>query len=64
MLKRVRKDAALTQAQLGKLLEKPQSYVSKYETGERRIEAMELGIILSAVGIEQSEFLEELNSRL
>jgi transcriptional regulator with XRE-family HTH domain len=42
-LKEVRVELGLTQAQVSKLLKKPQSYVSKIERGERRIEAIELG---------------------
>ena len=36
-----RKAAGLTQQQLAKRLKKHQSYVSKYETGERRLDVPE-----------------------
>jgi transcriptional regulator with XRE-family HTH domain len=36
-----RKAAGLTQVELAKRLRKPQSYVSKYETGERRLDVPE-----------------------
>lgn len=34
-LKQMRLDAQITQAQLAKMLEKPQSFVSKYENGDK-----------------------------
>ena len=36
-------EAGLTQIQASKKLKKPQSYLSKIERGERKIEAIELG---------------------
>ena len=45
MLKRLRKarlDARLTQVQVAKALGRPQSYVTKCELGERRIDPLEL----------------------
>jgi transcriptional regulator with XRE-family HTH domain len=46
LLERIRSarlEAGLTQIQAGKKLKKPQSYLSKIERGERKIEAVELG---------------------
>lgn len=40
-LKKIRKKAGLTQVQLADLLEKPQSYVSKYEIGDRNLDLIE-----------------------
>jgi transcriptional regulator with XRE-family HTH domain len=36
-----RKKAGLTQTQLAQQLRRPQSFVSKYEAGERRLEVVE-----------------------
>ena len=36
-----RKDKEITQIQLAEKLQKPQSYVSKYENGERRLDVVE-----------------------
>ena len=41
-LRKVRLEAGLTQVQAAQKLKKPQSYVSKIERGERRIDIVEL----------------------
>ena len=41
-LRIARAEAGLTQIEAGKKLRKPQSYLSKVERGERKIEAIEL----------------------
>jgi transcriptional regulator with XRE-family HTH domain len=44
-----RERAKLTQQQLAKLLRKPQSFVSNYERGQRRIDVLELLRIVDAL---------------
>lgn len=41
-LKKARKEAGLDQKEVAKLLNKTQSYVSKVESGQRRIEVLQL----------------------
>jgi len=41
-LKKVREEAGLTQKQVATRLKKPQSYISKVEAGEQRIDVIEL----------------------
>jgi transcriptional regulator with XRE-family HTH domain len=41
-LRSARQGAGLTQVETGKLLKKPQAYVSKIERGERGVDAVEL----------------------
>lgn len=41
-LKKARKEARLTQVQVAKHMRKPQSYISKVEAGEQRIDVVEL----------------------
>ena len=41
-LRRAREDCGLTQAEVARRLGRPQSYVSKSESGERRVDVVEL----------------------
>lgn len=41
-LKQARQDGSLTQVQVARKLSRPQSFVSKVESGERRVDAVEL----------------------
>lgn len=45
-----RKKARLTQQELAKQLGKPQSFVAKYEGGERRLDVVEFLAIARALG--------------
>lgn len=58
LLRQVRLDAGLTQFELGEKLGQTQSYVSKYESGEQRLDLMEIEAICGAVGITLLEFIE------
>ena len=53
MLRDGRSKAGLTQAQVAKRLGKPQSFVAKYENGERRLDVLEFIRVLKAVGLLQ-----------
>lgn len=46
----VRKKAGITQVELAKKLKQPQSYISKYEHGERRLDVIEFVEIVNALG--------------
>lgn len=45
-----RQQAGLTQADLAERLKRPQSFVSKYERGERRLDVVEFGEVAKALG--------------
>jgi len=47
-LRSARQEAGLTQVQAGKLLKKPQAYISKIERGERGVDAVELSELAKA----------------
>lgn len=49
LLVHARKDAGLTQQQLADRLGKPQSFVAKYERGERRLDVVEFLEITEAL---------------
>lgn len=56
MLKRARIDAGLTQDVLSARLGRPQSYVSDYELGQRKLDWVDVDEVLKACAIELSEF--------
>jgi transcriptional regulator with XRE-family HTH domain len=62
LLKQVRIQANLTQAEIAKKLGQPQSYVSKYESGERRLDILELRQVCQAAGISLADFIQRLES--
>lgn len=55
-----RKDANLTQATLAKAIEKPQSFVAKYENGERRLDVVEFLLITRAIGVDPYEIIRQV----
>ena len=59
-LRRVREDAGLTQGQLADLLQETQSWVSKCERGQRRLDVVELQAFLRILGISLEEFARKL----
>ena len=64
LLKEVREDKGVTQATLAARIGVPQSYVSKYETGERRLDFVETLEICRALGCPSSEFTKAFETRL
>ena len=50
LLRRLREEAGLTQVELAERLGRPQSFVSKVEVGERRLDVAELRILTEALG--------------
>ncbi len=55
-----RKDANLTQASVAKAIQKPQSFVAKYENGERRLDVIEFLQISHVIGVDPCEILRQI----
>ena len=56
--------ADLTQHELAKRLRRPQSFVAKYEGGERRIDVLEFVTICRAIGADSSKPLKSLKKSI
>lgn len=63
MLVLARRESGLTQSQVAVALRKPQSYVSKVESGERRIDLIELLEFLRVVEADEVGFIKALRVR-
>lgn len=59
-----RSRAGMTQQELAKRLGKPQSYVSKYERRERRLDVPEFVAIAQAMGISAKTLLGRIEAAL
>lgn len=60
LLKEARGKAGLTQEQVAKRLSRPQSYVSKYESGERRLDVIEFLRVAKALKASPETILNKL----
>ena len=56
LLKEIRLAKNLTQTDMANRLGMPQSYVSKYETGERRLDFVETVLVCEALGVGIEKF--------
>jgi transcriptional regulator with XRE-family HTH domain len=59
LLVEARKSAGLTQADLASRLQRPQSFVSKYERGERRLDVVEFGEVAKALSVDPAKLLDK-----
>ena len=64
MLIAERQKRRLTQHELAKSLRRPQSYVSKYETGERQLSVIDFLEIAAAVGFDPRRFIRRLQNQM
>jgi transcriptional regulator with XRE-family HTH domain len=62
VLRAMRHEAGLTQVQVAAKLDVPQSFVSKYEAGERRLDVVELGHVAQALGVTTFDILERFKA--
>ncbi|MBA3312565.1 MAG: helix-turn-helix domain-containing protein [Planctomycetota bacterium] len=64
LLRDLRREQGLRQADVAARVGEPQSFVSKYETGERRLDVIALREVCHVLGVSLAEFAERLEARL
>lgn len=64
LIRAARRAADVTQVELAKKLGADQSFVSKYERGERRLDVVELRAICHALEIDFTGFLADFEQKL
>lgn len=62
-LKKARLDADLLQADLASILKKPQSFISKVESGERSLDIIEFVDYCNGLGLEPSKWLKKITDK-
>lgn len=60
LLRQIREEAGFNQTALAQKLGKPQTFVSKSELGERRMDFLETLDFCAACGVSASQFIERL----
>ena len=58
LLRELRVEAQLRQIDVARCIGQPQPFVSKYESGERRLDLIELKQICSALDVPLAEFIQ------
>ncbi|MDK9339742.1 helix-turn-helix transcriptional regulator [Propionibacterium freudenreichii] len=64
LLREARVAAGLSQAELARTLEEPQSYVSKVETGQKRVDLFEIHQIARCLDLPMVDLIREFEERL
>jgi transcriptional regulator with XRE-family HTH domain len=64
VLRSLRTAKSFTQSELAERLHQPQSYVSKYESGERRLDLPELLIICRCLGVSLRDLVDQFERSL
>ncbi len=59
LLRELREAADLRQIDLAKRLGRPQSFVSKYESGEKNLDFLEVREVCEALGVPLAEFVRQ-----
>lgn len=57
LLIEAREEAGLTQAEVAKRLRRVQSFVSKYELGERRLDVVDFIAVCDCLGVDPADLL-------
>ena len=64
LLVEAREEARLTQAEVSTKLGRPQSFVAKYEGGERRLDILELLQVCQALGTDPHKIISQIQARM
>ncbi len=64
LLRKIRKEKGYRQQDIAELLGVPQSFVSKYEAGERRLDILELREICRVLDLKLIDFIAQLENIL
>jgi len=64
MLREARTSAGLTQYDLADKLGRPQSFISKYEAGDRLLDVIELLAVLRAIDVSPPDFIGRLEKTI
>ncbi len=59
-----RTQAGLTQQAVADRLSRPQSFVAKYEGGERRLDVVEFLDVADAIGFDPAELVDQLRQKV
>lgn len=59
-----RKEAKLTQQTLANSLKKPQSFVAKYENGERRLDVIEFLLVTRVIGVDPCDLIRKVEQQI
>jgi transcriptional regulator with XRE-family HTH domain len=62
LLLTAREEAGLTQLEVATRLSKPQSFVAKYEGGERRLDVIEFMEICEALKVDPNDLINKLRA--
>lgn len=63
LLQKIRKKAGVRQVDLAKRLGRPQSFVSKYESGEKTLDFIEVKDVCEALGMSMQEFVKKFEEK-
>ena len=63
LLTAARERVGLTQMEVARRLSRPQSFVSKYETGERRLDVVEFVAVCEALNVKPDRILAALRGQ-
>ena len=64
LLRDIRQKKGIRQAELAERLGVPQSFVSKYEAGDRQLDIIELRRICELLGISFGDFVQQLEEKI